>query len=152
MDLKDLNSPLPKPWLNPNVNDLTAASFASPSILSSAQFSFPAINIASGGGAVTLSPQEMVSGILIVDVGRSASIGLPLSANVDAYILTTGTTPVNGMAFQLNVVNREPTATLNLSSIEVPAQGIPKAVSGAVSLPSIFYFQRIGAVWTCLNN
>lgn len=137
MNLNEFKSALPKPWLrvNSGVGICGIPLYDGTYVL------------AQGAGVITLSAKQMVSGVLIVDSGRSAGISLPLTAEIDAY---TGT-PVDGTRVILKVINREPTNAIALSSIEIPGQPIPKSQAGGASTTTDFHFLRVAGSYICLN-
>lgn len=143
MNLQEFTSPLPKPWLNINANSLTTITEVSKNKLS-----LYGTLVATGTTPITLTAEQFVSSILVIDVARTANISIPLSATIDAYL---GPYAQNGVTIQCIVINRNPTDTLDLVSSEIAAQSIPKAQSIASS-STTFYFIRQDGLYVPLNT
>lgn len=144
MNLQEMNSPLPKGWLNINANSINTVTQLSNNNLGI----YNTTNV-SGSSSVTLTPQSVVAGILIISAGRTTNIGIPLSAAIDSYLGSNFA--INGVVIKLIVINREPTNSLSLTSSEFPAQPIPKAQAIASTVTD-FYFIRTSGIYTPLNS
>lgn len=138
MNVRELSSALPKPWLRVN----SGVGICDIPLYSGVYVTAAAADV------LTLTPEQAVSGVLVVLSGRSAGISLPLTAAIDAY---TGL-PVDGTRFILKVINREPTNAIALSSVEIPGQPIPKSGAGGASTTTDFHFLRVGGTYICLNS
>lgn len=137
MNVRELSSALPKPWLRVN----SGVGMCEIPL-------YPGIYVtAAGADVVTLTAEQAVSGVLVILSGRTAGISLPLTAAIDAY---TGT-PVDGTRFILKVINREAVNAIALSSIEVPGQPVPKSGAGGASTTTDFHFIRVAGSYICLN-
>lgn len=137
MNIREFSSALPKPWLRVNSGVGVCGIPLYPGVYVTA----------AGVDVVTLTPEQAVSGVLVVLAGRTAGISLPLTAAIDAYTAT----PVDGTRFILKVINREPTNAIALSSVEVPGQPIPKSQAGGASTTTDFHFLRVAGSYICLN-
>lgn len=137
MNVREFSSALPKPWLRVN----SGVGVCSTPLYTGVYVTAAAADV------LTLSAEQVVSGVLIVLAGRTAGISLPLTAAIDAYTKT----PIDGTRFILKVINREPTNAIALSSVEIPGQPIPKSQAGGASTTTDFHFLRVGGSYICLN-
>ena len=108
------------------------------------------VTTAAGAGAVALSAEELVNGVLIIEAGRSVGFTCALTAAIDAYIGPKYA--LNGVMFTFNIINKEPTNSLALDSGDINSQLIPKAQAALRATTTTIYWQRIAGVWKALNN
>lgn len=138
MNLNEFKSADPKPWLRINAGvgktqiPLRPGGYVTAALAT----------------VLTLTAEQAISGVLVVLSGRTAGISLPLTAEIDTY---TGSA-VDGTAWSLKVINREEVNSIALSSVEVPAQLIPKAIVGGYNSSTEFHFVRVAGSYICLNS
>jgi hypothetical protein len=166
MDLQALNSPLPKPWLNPQVNTLTAATIVS----SDTQVDTLEVKdfLASDGTTsmvydvyeqthciqnsnllLQLTTAQFPSGVCrIQSPGGTGPIICPTSADIDnATRITT-----DGHLIWMDFINNFTVGTNNvMTDPSNNGINIPNAQAGPKNIVTRMWFTRIAGVWTCLN-
>ena len=84
MNLNDFNSSLPKPFLNPQVNNLTANSILTGSLINNLPLQVGSVTNSAGGGTLTLTADQVVGGLL--GIQNTTTVNLPSATDIQNFI------------------------------------------------------------------
>lgn len=157
MNLSDLvdGTPAEKPWLNVVASSVEALEFASASVVTadleyvSALVAATYVGPTAGAGAVPVPISAFPDGVAIIGAAATGSLTLPTSAAIDSKLGTF----TDGRLISFTAINRNAAAEGTLIPPDAgPAQSVPRAPSVTAASTTVFFFTRIGGVWTCVNN
>lgn len=145
MDLQALNSPLPKPWLVPQVDTLTAQT----SVVTS-PLSLGGVRLLATPGPETLSAEDAVSKVIVIPATYNTGVLIPLSVDVDAYLENK----TLGVQYAIRIVNRS-LNPVSFSNAENGGQTMPGITGAGQFLNGTIYMQRdlvTPGIYTALNQ
>lgn len=169
MNLQELNSPLPKPWLNINANSLNANEVdskvvnATSVISSKLQANLSLSNtFEASTTAATFDPvatngvQSLYNGVIAVKtVGATCAITMPTAAVLNTVINNPLTTPLDQCSFNLDVYNLSVgvcaisfTSALGVFNWKTGAGGVITFPNTASHIQLKFVRTAVGSFWT----
>jgi|SRR5579872_3175423 len=142
MDLKELNAPLPKPWLTVNAGTVNATEAY---IQSSLRDSGIAYFSASGNIPI----DSAVSGVVVIRAGATPGLILTMPTNA---VLSSYLNPEipNGIYFTMLIINKSTANAQVLSPDSATLVNVPNAPAFG-ALTSVFVYSRFDNNWICNN-
>lgn len=142
MNLQDLSSKLPKPWLNINANSVN-----NNSSYTSLDFSLGFVSTNNGTGTFVITPSELVNGLIGANgVGPlPLTILLPTAAEINAY-LPSRPSNVDNVTFSYKVCTSSVPGNAGVKFVLPPDSSISIYDGIAILMPAntqkVFYFTQ----------